>query len=76
MIIEMYRLTRNPLCIHQYNAMGCYDRIIRNHAILYSQKFGIPTTFINYTITLTTACKSKIKSKTRYSPHYTNAIQN
>ena len=42
MIIEMYRLTRNPLCIHQYNAMGCYDRIIRNHAILCSRKFGIP----------------------------------
>ena len=42
LIIETHRLTKYPLCIHQYDAMGCYDRIIRSHAILNSRKFGIP----------------------------------
>ena len=42
LIIETHRLTKHPLCIHQDDAMGCYDRIIRSHAILNSRKFGIP----------------------------------
>ena len=42
LIIETHRLTKYPLCLHQDNAMGCYDRIIRSHAILSSRKFGIP----------------------------------
>ena len=42
LIIETHRLTKYPLCIHQDDAMGCYDRIIRSHAILNSRKFGIP----------------------------------
>ena len=42
LIIETHRLTMYPLCIHQDDAMGCYDRIIRSHAILDSRKFGIP----------------------------------
>ena len=31
LIIELHRLTREPLCIHQDDAMGCFDRIIRNY---------------------------------------------
>ena len=42
LIIETHRLTKFPLCIHQDDAMGCYDRIIRSHAIPNSCKFGIP----------------------------------
>ena len=42
LIIKTHRLTKFPLCIHQDDAMGCYDRIIRSHAILNSRKFGIP----------------------------------
>ena len=34
LIIEAHRLTKYPLCIHQDDTMGCYDRIIRSHAIL------------------------------------------
>ena len=42
MIVKVHRLSRNQLYIHQDNVMMYYDRIIRNHAILYSRKFGIP----------------------------------
>ena len=42
LIIESHRLTKKPLCIHQDDAMGCYDRIIRTHATINSRKFGIP----------------------------------
>ena len=42
LIIETHRLTKYPLCIHQDDAMSCYYRIIRSHAILNSRKFGIP----------------------------------
>ena len=42
LIIESHRLTKQPVCIHQDDAMGCYDRIIRTHAIISSHKFGIP----------------------------------
>ena len=41
LIIETHQLTKFPLCIHQDDAMGCYDRIIRSHAIFNSRKFGI-----------------------------------
>ena len=41
LIIESHRLTKQPLCIHQDDAMGCYDRIIRTHAAINSRKFGI-----------------------------------
>ena len=42
LIIETHRLTKYPLYIHQDNAMGCYDCIIRSYAIINSRKFGIP----------------------------------
>ena len=42
LLIESHKLTKQFLFIHQYDAMGYYDRIIRTHTILYSQKFGIP----------------------------------
>ena len=42
MITEVHRLARTPLCIHQDDAKGCYDRIIRNHANLNSNKILIP----------------------------------
>ena len=42
LIIESHRLTKHPLCIHQNDAMGCYDRIIRTHATIDSQIFSIP----------------------------------
>ena len=42
LIIETRRLTKQPLYIHQNDAMRCYNRIIRPHAILNSRKFGIP----------------------------------
>ena len=32
-ILDIHRITREPICSHQDDAMGCYDRIIRNHAI-------------------------------------------
>ena len=35
-------LTRTPLRIHQDDAKGCYDRIIRNRANLNNKKFLIP----------------------------------
>ena len=41
LIIESHRLTKQSLWIHQDDVMGCYDRIIRTHAILNSRKFGI-----------------------------------
>ena len=41
LIIEYNRLIRQTLCIHQDDAMGCYDRIIRGHATLSSRKFLI-----------------------------------
>ena len=39
LIIEYHRLTRQTLCIHQDDAIGCYDRIIRGHATLSSRNF-------------------------------------
>ena len=30
------------MCTHQDDEMGCYDRIIRNHAVLNSRKYNIP----------------------------------
>ena len=39
LVIEYHRLTSQVLCIHQDDAMGCYDRIIRGHATLSSRKF-------------------------------------
>ena len=35
-------LNKYPLYIHQDDAMGYYDRIIRNCAFLNSRKLGIP----------------------------------
>ena len=42
LIIESHRLTKHPVYIHQDDAIGCYDRIIRTHTIINSRKFGIP----------------------------------
>ena len=42
LIIAFHRLTQEQLCIHQDDAIGCFDRIIRNHAILNSRKYGVP----------------------------------
>ena len=41
MITEEYRLARIPLRIHQDDAKGFYDRIIRNHTNLNNKKFPI-----------------------------------
>ena len=41
LIKEYHRITRETLCTHQDVAMGCYDRIICNHAILNSRKYDI-----------------------------------
>ena len=41
LVIEYNRLIRQTLCIHQDDAMGCYDRIIRGHATLSSREFLI-----------------------------------
>ena len=41
LIIECHKLTKQPLCIHQGDVMGCYDRIIRTHGTINSRKFGI-----------------------------------
>ena len=38
MVTAVHRLTRIPLCIHQDDSKGCYDHIIRNHAILNNNK--------------------------------------
>ena len=40
-IIETHRLIKQPLCLHQDDAIRSYDKIIRPHAILHSRKFGI-----------------------------------
>ena len=40
-ILDIHRITREPIRSHQDDAMGCYDRIIRNHAMLNSRKHGI-----------------------------------
>ena len=42
MIIETHCITRKAIFTHQDYTMGCYDRIIRHHAILKSRKDGIP----------------------------------
>ena len=42
LIIKSHRLTKHPVCIHQDDAIGCYDRIMRTHATINSRKFGIP----------------------------------
>ena len=42
LIKENHRITRETLCIHQDDAMGCYDRIICNHTTLNSRKYNIP----------------------------------
>ena len=42
LIKKYHRITREALCTHQENAMGYYDRVIRNHAILNSKKYDIP----------------------------------
>ena len=41
LIIEYHRLTKQSLCIHQDDSMGCYDRIIRTHVFINSRKFSI-----------------------------------
>ena len=38
---EVHRLTRTPLYIHQDDAKGCHNRIIRNHANLKNKTFLI-----------------------------------
>ena len=40
--IYVHRMTHASFCIHQDDAKGCYDRIIRNHANLNNKKFLIP----------------------------------
>ena len=42
LVIESQILTNYSLCIHQEDAIDCYDRIIRSHAIINCRKFGIP----------------------------------
>ena len=42
LMIESHRLTKQPLCIHQDDTMGCYDRIIRTHATIKSRNYEIP----------------------------------
>ena len=37
LIKEYHRITREALCTHQDDAMGCYDRIICNHVIFNSK---------------------------------------
>ena len=61
LIIESHRLTKYPLCIHQDDAMGCYDRIIRIHATINSRKFCIPDDI--YKIHLKTHDKMKFKNQ-------------
>ena len=41
-IIENHRLTKQQLCIHQDDVMGCHDRMVRPNAILNSRTFEIP----------------------------------
>lgn len=42
LIKQYHPITRETLYTHQDDSMGCYDRIIRNHAILNSRKYEIP----------------------------------
>ena len=42
LMIESHRLTKQPLCIHQDDTIGCYDRIIRTHATIKSRNYEIP----------------------------------
>ena len=42
LIIEYHRITRQPLCTHQYNAAACYDRIVMHNDIISSRKYLIP----------------------------------
>ena len=45
-IIESHKLTKHPLCIHQDDAMGCYDRIIKEHMQQYiAVNFLFQTTY-------------------------------
>ena len=41
LIKEYHRIMRETLCTHQDDAMGCFDRIILDHAILNSRKYDI-----------------------------------
>ena len=42
LIIESRRVTKQPLCTHQDDAIGRYDRIIRTYGTINSRKFEIP----------------------------------
>ena len=39
--MDIHRLTRQDLCIHQDDTMGYYNRIIHSNAVLNSRKFHI-----------------------------------
>ena len=41
LILKSHRINREGVCVHENDTMGCYDGIIRNHAILNSRKFGM-----------------------------------
>ena len=63
-ILDIHRITREPICSHQDDAIGCYDRIIRNHAMLNSRKNGIPENMC------------KMYCNAHYNMMYKNQIKN
>ena len=73
LVIEYNRLIRQTLCIHQDDAMRCYDQIIRGHATLSNRKFLIP----NNIFKVHSIAHNKMKFKTQInneisSIEYTN----
>ena len=72
MIIEIHRFTRDSLCIHQDDAMGRYDRIIRNHAILCNQKFGNNLYKLHYHTHDKMQFKIQIKNKLSSTSYHRN----
>ena len=74
-ILETQRLTKFPLCIHQDDAMGCYDRIIRSHAILNSSKFGIPDNIYKFFINVHNLMKFRTQINTSISKKSYSSIE-
>ena len=73
LIIKYHKLTRQTLCIHQDNTMGCYNWIIRGHVTLRSREWLILDNICKVHIIAHNKMKSKTQiNKQILSIEYTN----
>ena len=71
LIIKAHLITSQPMCTHQDDVMGWYDRIIKNHVIINSRKYGIPENVCK--LHSTTHEKVYYKTKNNSNISYTTA---